>query len=184
MSTARRTILATPPLSAGSDQRRGRSACHLAAHANSCVCFVLERRGGTRTRTAVLNQLNATDRAAPDDVRRRLASVSKRRLVETAGRLRLQYDERVLHRIAHRIHTLTAEIDEIDRPCAWSACAGSSTTGSLAPSSHIQISRLSDWWSIERSHTQRHQERCLIGGRHGRDYLTCHSARRRAGGLR
>jgi transposase len=79
--------------------------------------LLLERRGATRARTAALNQLDAAIVTAPDDLRRRLVSVPKRRLVETAARLRLRPDgmTSVLRRIARRIHTLTAEIDQIDR---------------------------------------------------------------------
>ena len=43
--------------------------------------LMLERRGAIRARTAALNQLDAVIVTAPDDLRRRLASVPKRRLV-------------------------------------------------------------------------------------------------------
>jgi transposase len=79
--------------------------------------LLLERWGAARARTAALNQLDAVIVTAPDDLRRRLASVPKRRLVVTVARLRLRRDgmTSVLRRIARCIHTLTAEIDQIDR---------------------------------------------------------------------
>jgi transposase len=79
--------------------------------------LLVERRGATRARIAALNQLDAVIVTAPDDVRRRLTSVPKRRLVSTAMRLRPRSDgiTDVLRRIACRIETLNREIVEIDR---------------------------------------------------------------------
>lgn len=47
--------------------------------------LLLERRGAVRARTAALNQLDALIVTAPDDLRRRLTSVGKRRLVGTVA---------------------------------------------------------------------------------------------------
>jgi transposase len=79
--------------------------------------LLVERRGATRARTAALNQLEAVIVTAPDDLRRRLASVPKRRLVRTAARLRPRPDgvTDVLRRIARRVESLSDEITEIDR---------------------------------------------------------------------
>jgi transposase len=79
--------------------------------------LLVERRGATRARTAALNQLEAVIVTAPDDLRRRLASVPKRRLVGAAARLRPRPDgvTDVLRRIARRVESLSDEITEIDR---------------------------------------------------------------------
>jgi transposase len=78
--------------------------------------LLLERRGAVRARTAALNQLDALIVTAPDDLRRRLTSVGKRRLVATVARLRPRPGSasHVLRRVARRIQALDAEIGEID----------------------------------------------------------------------
>jgi transposase len=78
--------------------------------------LLLERRGATRARTAALNQLDAVIVTAPDDLRRRLAGLPKKRLVPTVARLRSRPDgvTDVLRRIARRIGALGEEITEID----------------------------------------------------------------------
>jgi hypothetical protein len=89
----------------------------------------------------------------------------------------------VRHRIAHRIHTLTAEIDEIDRELV-----GMLVLDRLRPARSprvlIQISSLSELLVDRALPHSAPSGTCLIGGGHGRDYLMCHCARRRAGGLR
>jgi hypothetical protein len=63
VSTGKKNDLGDPALEAQAlISGEGGSACHLAAHANSCACFVLARRGATRACTAALNQFDATDR--------------------------------------------------------------------------------------------------------------------------
>jgi len=78
--------------------------------------LLVERRGAVRARTAALNQLDAVILTAPDDLRRRLATVPRTRLVGTAARLRRRPDGATdaLRRIARRIQLLTAELDEVD----------------------------------------------------------------------
>jgi transposase len=80
--------------------------------------LLLERRGATRARTAALNQLDAVIVTAPDDLRRRLAGLPKKRLVPSAARLRSRPDgvTDVLRRIARRIEALGDEITQIDDP--------------------------------------------------------------------
>ena len=79
--------------------------------------LLVERRGATRARTAALNQLDAVIVTAPDDLRRRLTGIPRKRLVSTALRLRRRSDgvTDVLRRIACRIEALSTEIQEIDR---------------------------------------------------------------------
>lgn len=79
--------------------------------------LLLKRRGATRARTAALNQLDALIVTAPDDLRRRLSGIPKRRLVATAAQLRPRPDgvTDVLRRVARRVQTLTEEVGEIDR---------------------------------------------------------------------
>jgi transposase len=78
--------------------------------------LLLERHGASRARTAALNQLDAVIVTLPDDQRRRLARVPKKRLVGTVARLRRRPDGTTdaLRRIARRIQLLTTEITEID----------------------------------------------------------------------
>jgi transposase len=78
--------------------------------------LLLERRGAVRARTAALNQLDAVIVTLPDELRRRLAAVPKRRLVETVARLRRRPDgvTEPLRRIARRIQLLNDEIAAID----------------------------------------------------------------------
>jgi transposase len=78
--------------------------------------LLLERRGAVRARTAALNQLDALIVTAPDDLRRRLTGVGKKRLVGTVARLRSRpgCTTQVLRRVARRIQTLDLEIREID----------------------------------------------------------------------
>ena len=53
--------------------------------------LLLERRGAARARTAALNQLDAVIVTAPDDLRRRLTGLPKKRLVASAARLRSRH---------------------------------------------------------------------------------------------
>jgi transposase len=78
--------------------------------------LLLERRGATRARTAALNQLDAVIVTLPDELRRRLAAVAKKQLVEKVARLRSRPDGAAdpLRRIARRIQLLSDEITEID----------------------------------------------------------------------
>lgn len=78
--------------------------------------LLLERRGAVRARTAALNQLDAVIVTAPDQLRRQLAGLSKRKLARTAARLRAGSDPAadVLRRIARRVQRLSEEITDID----------------------------------------------------------------------
>ncbi len=78
--------------------------------------LLLERRGAIRARTAAINQLDAVIVTWPDELRRRLNSVPKRRLVTTVARLRPREDATtaVLRRIARRIQLLSQEVSDID----------------------------------------------------------------------
>ena len=78
--------------------------------------LLLERRGAIRARTAAINQLDAVIVTLPDELRRRLSGVPKRRLVTTVARLRPREDgtSAVLRRIARRIQLFSQEISEID----------------------------------------------------------------------
>jgi hypothetical protein len=92
--------------------------------------LLVDRRGATRARIAALNQLDAVIVTAPDDVRRRLTGVSKRRLVPTAMRLRPRSDgvTDVLRPIACRVETLSQEIRR-DRPRALAIIANNRAGG-------------------------------------------------------
>ena len=82
--------------------------------------LLLERRGANRARTAALNQMDAVIVTAPDDLRRRLSSVPRARLVGTLARLRRRPDGATdaLRRIARRIQLLTTGLDETDAELA------------------------------------------------------------------
>jgi len=69
-----------------------------------------------RARTAALNQLDAVLVTAPDELRRQLAGVSKRKLTGTAARLGLDSAPAadVMRRIARRVERLSEEITDID----------------------------------------------------------------------
>ncbi len=78
--------------------------------------LLLERRGAIRARTAAINQLDAVIVTLPDELRRRLNGVPKRRLVTTVARLLPREDgtSAVLRRIARRIQLLSQEISDTD----------------------------------------------------------------------
>ena len=105
--------------------------------------LLLERRGAVRARTAALNQVDAVIVTLPDDLRRRLAAVPKRRLVETVVRLRRRPDgvTEPLRRIARRIQLLNDEIaaidDELDQLVSHTAptCLPNAASGRSAPPS-------------------------------------------------
>ncbi|HEX5556386.1 MAG TPA: transposase [Gaiellales bacterium] len=78
--------------------------------------LLVERRGAVPACTAALNQLDAVIVTAPDELRRRLAAVSKRTLARTATRLPLGSEPAadVMRRIARRVERLSEEITDID----------------------------------------------------------------------
>jgi transposase len=80
--------------------------------------LLVERRGAVRARTAAMNQLSSLVVTAPDPLRQRLASLSKKRLAEQSTRLRPGPLGDVLRRIARRIERLSDEIAEVDRQLA------------------------------------------------------------------
>jgi transposase len=81
--------------------------------------LLLERRGAVRARTAALNQLQAVVVTAPEALRARLRGLGGPTLARAAARVRGREGESavaagVLRRLAHRVHELSQELDELD----------------------------------------------------------------------
>jgi transposase len=81
--------------------------------------LLLERRGAVRARTAALNQLQAVVVTAPEAMRARLRGLGGPTLARAAARVRGREGESavaagVLRRLAHRVHELSQELDELD----------------------------------------------------------------------
>src|SRR5436309_566630 len=99
---------------------RWTAAIGVDTHKDAHVAVALERLGAVRARTAALNQLDAVVVTAPDELRQRLAALSKRQLARTTARLRPRPGgvSDVLRRIARRVESLSEEIAETDRALA------------------------------------------------------------------